>query len=88
MEIRIREEPHARNGRHCELAAASGQRVVVVVHRGGSCDLAIAENGTDVPSSSATLDIAEAVALAELLTGARVERAVRRSRARRRRARG
>jgi len=59
-------------GELLELDTRSGQTVSVVIHRSGRREIGLRQQGRDASAATAPLTAAEAVALAGLLTGARV----------------
>lgn len=71
--LKVRHQPLPGVGDRFELVTASGLTLMVVSHRSGRRDIAIAEPGADAPVAIAGLTRIEAAAVAVLLTGAHVE---------------
>jgi K+/H+ antiporter YhaU regulatory subunit KhtT len=59
-------------GELLELDTRSGQTVTVVIHRSGRREIGLRQRGDETTEATAHLTAAEALALAGLLTGARV----------------
>jgi K+/H+ antiporter YhaU regulatory subunit KhtT len=70
--LRIRQRSLPGFGELLELDTRSGQTVTIVVHRSGRREIGLRQRGEESAAATAPLTAAEAVALAGLLTGARV----------------
>jgi TrkA domain protein len=70
--LRIRQRFLPGIGELLELDTRSGQTVTIVVHRSGRREIGLRRREEEAAAATAPLTAAEAVALAGLLTGARV----------------
>jgi TrkA domain protein len=70
--LRIRQRSLPGIGELLELDTRSGQTVTIVVHRSGRREIGLRRHDEESAAATAPLTAAEAVALAGLLTGARV----------------
>ena len=70
--LRVRQRSLPGIGEVLELATRTGQTVTVVIHRSGRREIGLRRRGAETTEAKAYLTASEAVALAGLLTGARV----------------
>ena len=70
--LRVRERSLPGVGELLELDTLSGQTVTIIVRRSGGREIGLRRRGDETAAATAPLTAAESIALAGLLTGARI----------------